>query len=148
MSHDRIDHHCLSRARAAGGRLLCILAFQARQHPRRRLALVIRIEIISEASCRLPDELKARHPSIAWNEMAGAGNIYRHDYEDVAASYVWVTVQNHLPPLRAGLKASLPPSARDGQTTRAKLTPGDPIPRLRNCDAFRWSSPSVRAVPS
>jgi uncharacterized protein with HEPN domain len=32
--------------------------------------------------------------------MAGAGNIYRHDYEDVAASYVWITVQNHLPPLR------------------------------------------------
>ena len=31
--------------------------------------------------------------------MAGAGNVYRHDYEDVAASFVWATVQNHLPPL-------------------------------------------------
>jgi uncharacterized protein with HEPN domain len=51
------------------------------------------LEIISEASRRLPDALKARHPSIAWKEMAGAGNIYRHDYEDVAASYVWVTVK-------------------------------------------------------
>jgi uncharacterized protein with HEPN domain len=148
MSHDRMDHHCLSRGRAAGGRLLCILAFQTRQHPRRRLARVIRIEIISEASRRLPDELKARYPSIAWKEMAGAGNIYPRDYKDVAASYVWVTVQNHLPPLRAGLKASLPPSALDGQTTRAKLTPGDPIPRLRNCDAFSMVKPSVRAVPS
>lgn len=59
------------------------------------------LEIISEASRRLPDDLKARHPSIAWKEMAGAGNIYRHDYEDVAASYVWITVQNHLPPLRS-----------------------------------------------
>jgi hypothetical protein len=28
--------------------------------------------------------------------MAGAGNVYRHDYEDVAASYVGVTVQNDL----------------------------------------------------
>jgi uncharacterized protein with HEPN domain len=44
------------------------------------------LEIISEASRRLPDEMKARHPSIAWKEMAAAGNIYRHDYEDVAAS--------------------------------------------------------------
>lgn len=35
------------------------------------------LEIISEASRRLPDALKARHPSIAWKDMAGAGNIYR-----------------------------------------------------------------------
>ena len=55
------------------------------------------LEIISEASRRLPDELKARHPAIPWKEMAGAGNVYRHDYEDVAASYVWRTVENSLP---------------------------------------------------
>jgi uncharacterized protein with HEPN domain len=36
------------------------------------------LEIISEASRRLPDELKARHPSIAWKQISGAGNIYRH----------------------------------------------------------------------
>jgi uncharacterized protein with HEPN domain len=42
------------------------------------------LEIISEASRRLPDELKARHPSIQWRDMAAAGNIYRHEYEDVA----------------------------------------------------------------
>jgi len=65
------------------------------------------LEIISEASRRLPDVLKARHPSIAWKEMAGAGNIYRHDYENVAASYVWFTVQNHLPPLRAVIEREL-----------------------------------------
>jgi uncharacterized protein with HEPN domain len=39
--------------------------------------------------------------------MAGAGNIHRHDYEDVAASYVWVTLQNHLPPLRAVIEHEL-----------------------------------------
>jgi uncharacterized protein with HEPN domain len=46
------------------------------------------LEIISEASRRLPDELKARHPSIAWKNMAGAGIVCRHDYEDVAVSLV------------------------------------------------------------
>jgi uncharacterized protein with HEPN domain len=46
------------------------------------------VEIISEASRRLPDELKARHPSIARKNMAGAGNVYRHDYEDMTASFV------------------------------------------------------------
>jgi len=46
------------------------------------------LEIISEASRRLPQSLKERHPGIAWKQMAGAGNVYRHDYEDVAARYV------------------------------------------------------------
>jgi uncharacterized protein with HEPN domain len=58
------------------------------------------LEIISEASRRLPDEVKTRHPSIAWKDMAGAGNVYRHDYEDVAAKLVWDTVQLALPALR------------------------------------------------
>jgi uncharacterized protein with HEPN domain len=72
------------------------------------------LEIISEASRRLPDELKARHPAIAWKEMAGAGNVYRHDYEDVAPSHVWATLRNHLPPLRVVVTqelAALDPSA-------------------------------------
>src|SRR6267143_6592845 len=76
-----------------------------RDDPRTAYAVTRCLEIISEASavCRL----KARHPAIAWKEMAGAGNIYRHDYEDVAASYVWITVQNHLPPLRAATEQEL-----------------------------------------
>jgi uncharacterized protein with HEPN domain len=65
------------------------------------------LEIISEASRRLPDELKARHPSIAWKDMAGAGNIYRHDYEDVAAKHVWDAVQIDLPPLRGVIEREL-----------------------------------------
>jgi uncharacterized protein with HEPN domain len=39
------------------------------------------LEIISEASRRLSDELKARHVGIPWREMAAAGNFYRHNYE-------------------------------------------------------------------
>lgn len=58
------------------------------------------LEIISEASRRVPEELKARHPTIRWKNMAAAGNVYRHDYEDVAAVFVWDTVQRELPPLR------------------------------------------------
>ena len=74
----------------------------------RTIYAVIRcLEIISEASRRLPDSLKERHPSIAWKEMAGAGNIYRHDYEDVAAQFVWETVRRSLSPLRAVIKQEL-----------------------------------------
>ena len=59
------------------------------------------LEIISEASRRLPDDLKARHPSIPWKNIAGAGNVYRHDYEDVAARVVLDTVKLALPPLKS-----------------------------------------------
>jgi uncharacterized protein with HEPN domain len=37
------------------------------------------LEIISEASRRVPAEIKERHPAIAWKAMAGAGSIYRHE---------------------------------------------------------------------
>ena len=65
------------------------------------------LEIISEASRRLPKDLKARHPEIAWKEMAGAGNVYRHDYEDVAARVVWDTVELALPPLRIVIEVEI-----------------------------------------
>ena len=54
------------------------------------------LEIISEASRRLPDDLKNRHKAIPWQRMAAAGNVYRHDYEDVAARFVWDTVVRDL----------------------------------------------------
>lgn len=65
------------------------------------------LEIISEASRRLPPSLKDRHPSIAGRRMASAGNVYRHDYEDVAADYVWETVRKELPPLRSVIEQEL-----------------------------------------
>jgi uncharacterized protein with HEPN domain len=57
--------------------------------PRTVYAVTRCVEIISEASRRLPDELKARHSAIQWRDMAGAGNVYRHQYEDVGAREVW-----------------------------------------------------------
>ena len=65
------------------------------------------LEIISEASRRLPGDMKARYPDIAWRQMAAAGNVYRHDYEDVAAQFVWETVWRDLPPLRAAIEQEL-----------------------------------------
>jgi uncharacterized protein with HEPN domain len=74
----------------------------------RTIYAVIRcLEVISEASRRLPADLKARHPSIPWKNIAGAGNIYRHDYEDVAAQYIWDTVERALPPLRVIIQSEI-----------------------------------------
>jgi uncharacterized protein with HEPN domain len=59
-------------------------------------AVIRSLEIISEASRRLSDDLKARHPGIPWREMAAAGNFYRHNYEDVTSRRVWQTLREHL----------------------------------------------------
>jgi uncharacterized protein with HEPN domain len=65
------------------------------------------LEIISEASRRLPPELKARHPAIAWRQMAAAGNICRHEYDDVAERFVWDAVRRSLQPLRTVVESEL-----------------------------------------
>jgi uncharacterized protein with HEPN domain len=70
-------------------------------------AVIRSLEIISEASRRLSDDLKSRHSGIPWREMAAAGNFYRHNYEDVTARRVWKTLQEDLPPLRTALDREL-----------------------------------------
>lgn len=46
------------------------------------------VEIISEASRRLPDALKAAHPEIPWRKIAGVWNVLRHDYNEIAISII------------------------------------------------------------
>lgn len=65
------------------------------------------LEIISEASRRLPADMKERHSHVPWADVAGAGNIYRHDYEDVQQRLVWGTVHNRLPDLLAVVEVEL-----------------------------------------
>jgi uncharacterized protein with HEPN domain len=65
------------------------------------------IEIISEASRRLPDAMKARHTNIPWPKVAGIGNVLRHDYEHVAHDVLWHVVRNDLPPLEKVCRGEL-----------------------------------------
>jgi uncharacterized protein with HEPN domain len=60
----------------------------------------------SATSCS-PAAIKARYPEIPWADVAEAGNVYRHDYEDVRQRAVWNTVQKHLPPLLAAVEQEL-----------------------------------------
>ncbi|MHB8528103.1 MAG: HepT-like ribonuclease domain-containing protein [Caulobacteraceae bacterium] len=64
-------------------------------------------EIISEASRRLPDAMKSRHPGIPWPKVAGIGNILRHEYERVAADVLWRLVKSDLAPLETACRAEL-----------------------------------------
>ena len=70
-------------------------------------ALTRCLEIISEAARRLPQSLRNRHPELPWRAIMGAGNVYRHDYDNVAEEIVWRTVQNNLAPLLAVIESEL-----------------------------------------
>jgi uncharacterized protein with HEPN domain len=96
-------HHIDLAERFVRGRGLQSL----RDDPMPLYAIIRCLEIISEASRRLSDELKMRHPHMPWREMAAAGNFYRHDYEDVLPSRVWKTVHEDLPPLRRVIEQEL-----------------------------------------
>jgi len=93
---DIVDNIKLARSFIEG------LSFQDFQRDRRTSYAVVRcLEIISEASRKIPAEFKIRHPSIPWKEIAGAGSVYRHHYVGVRDDLVWKTVQDDLEPLRS-----------------------------------------------
>lgn len=71
------------------------------------------LEIISEASRRLPPELKKRHPHIAWRDMQNAGNIYRHEYDGEREEIALRTVRDALPILLVAIEAEIAASPGD-----------------------------------
>jgi uncharacterized protein with HEPN domain len=70
-------------------------------------AVVRALEIVSEASRRLPVEIRDRHSEIDWTAIAAAGNVYRHEYETVDEALIWHTVRQGLAALRGVAAAEL-----------------------------------------
>ena len=63
-------------------------------------AFVRSIEIIGEASKKVPVELKDRYPGVNWKAMMGMRDRLVHDYFGVDYDIVWDVVENKIPALR------------------------------------------------
>ena len=67
-------------------------------------ASVRSLEIIGEATKKLPIEFKNKHPYINWNEMAGMRDVLIHSYFGVDYDIVWNTITNDILELQKNLQ--------------------------------------------
>ena len=65
------------------------------------------LEIISEASRQLTDDLTARHPTVPWPQVRAAGNVYRHEYRYTLVEYVMLAATTWLDTLETAIQVEL-----------------------------------------
>jgi uncharacterized protein with HEPN domain len=75
------------------------------REPMLRQAIERNIEIVSEASRRLPDAWKALHPAVPWRKVAGIGNVLRHDYDRIDNTVLWHAATTEMRALKAAVEA-------------------------------------------
>ena len=66
--------------------------------------VIRQIEIIGEATKRLSEKIKEKHPEISWKDMAGMRDKLIHNYLGVDIDAVWDTVEEDIPALKNRLK--------------------------------------------
>jgi uncharacterized protein with HEPN domain len=70
-------------------------------------ALIRAIEIIGEASKKIPSQFKKKYPDIPWREISGMRDKLIHDYFGVNTKVVWKTAKEDLPALKKSLRIIL-----------------------------------------
>lgn len=66
-------------------------------------AVIRALEIIGEATKRIPESLRERHPDMPWRLMAGTRDKVIHDYSGVRLQTIWETVERDIPELETRL---------------------------------------------
>lgn len=72
-----------------------------------RFAVLQALEIVGEATKRLPSALKDRYPHLPWRDMAGMRDKLIHDYFGVDLQVVWETATEDAPALEAEIRSIL-----------------------------------------
>jgi len=62
-------------------------------------ATIRSIEVIGEASQKIPKPLKSKFPDIPWDKMAGMRNKLIHEYFGVDIEILWQTIKEDIPSL-------------------------------------------------
>jgi uncharacterized protein with HEPN domain len=65
------------------------------------------LEILGEAVKRLPPELRARHPEVPWQQIAGTRDRLSHGYDSTDYGILWDAARNDVPELLAAVERLL-----------------------------------------
>jgi len=71
-----------------------------RADDRTLFAVIHALEIIGEATKRIPASVRSKYPSVPWRQMAGIRDKLIHDYFGVNVKVIWKTVQGDVPLLK------------------------------------------------
>jgi len=77
------------------------------RNPTVKRAFVRSLEIIGEASKKIPDDVKAIQPGIEWRKVAGMRDRLIHDYFGVDYTIVWDVATTKLQDLRLKMQTLL-----------------------------------------
>lgn len=66
-------------------------------------AIIRSLEVIGEATKKLPDDFRLTYSHIPWAEIAGMRDVLIHNYFGVDYDIVWNTINNDIPFLYAEL---------------------------------------------
>lgn len=92
-----------------------VLGIDAGEEARRELledpmtedAVRRRLETLSEATGRLSESLRERHPNIAWREITRFRNVLAHGYVHVDPELVWVVIREGIGPPKEAVQREL-----------------------------------------
>ena len=71
------------------------------------LALVRLVEVVGEASSRVPTSFRARYSDVPWRQAVDLRNRLIHGYDQVDYDIVWDIIQTHLPEMVARMEEIL-----------------------------------------
>jgi len=77
------------------------MSFEDFKRDRKTINAVVRsIEVIGEATKKIPKTLKDKHREVPWKKMSGMRDKLIHEYFGVDVEILWKTANDDIPPLK------------------------------------------------
>ena len=72
-----------------------------------RDAVLRQLQVMAESSQRVPEDLKAKHPTVEWRALAAFRNVLVHNYLGVDVEQALTAYEQNVPVLRAAVEQLL-----------------------------------------